>query len=38
MTEERFILVKCIENQWGIIDYSLEDVVGRCRPINFNSY
>ena len=26
MTEERFILVKCIENQWGIIDYSLEDV------------
>ena len=26
MTSKRFTVVKCIENQWGIIDYSLEDV------------
>ena len=26
MTEKRFKLVKCIENHWGLVDTSLEDV------------
>ena len=26
MTEKRYLLVKCIQNQWGIVDKTLESV------------
>lgn len=26
MTEKRFVLVKCVEHYWGIVDKSLESI------------